>query len=150
MNVVLIVNDTLRADHLGCYGYFRNTSPTMDRLAEEGVLFEDFYASGVNTGTAFTGIHTGLYPIHHRVYAVAPSDLVLDDIPTMAEILRDAGYTTAAFDNLAFCRSWCQDPVHFHKGFEHYIGDVWSGKYTKETWACSEARRPGRAGPGLK
>ena len=115
----------------------------MDRLAEEGVLFEDFYASGINTGTAFTGIHTGLYPIHHKVYAVAPSDLVLDDIPTMAEILRDSGYTTAAFDNLAFCRSWCQDPVHFHKGFEHYIGDAWNAKYTKEAWACSEARQGG-------
>ncbi len=141
MNIVLIVNDTLRADHLGCYGYFRSTSPTMDRLAEEGVLFEDFYASGINTGTAFTGIHTGLYPIHHKVYSVAPSDLILDDIPTLAETLRDSGYTTAAFDNLAFCRSWSQDPVHFHKGFEHYIGDVWSAKYTKDDWACSEARQ---------
>ncbi|HIE09649.1 MAG TPA: hypothetical protein EYP65_07340, partial [Armatimonadetes bacterium] len=40
-NVILIVLDTLRADHLGCYGYFRDTSPNLDRLAKEGILFKD-------------------------------------------------------------------------------------------------------------
>ena len=124
MNVVLMVIDTLRADHLGCYGYFRDTSPRIDRLAAEGIRFEDSYASGINTGTAFTGIHTGLYPIHHRVYNTTPPDLILDELPTMAETLRANGFTTAAFDNLAHNRGWVRDPVHFYRGFEYYISDV--------------------------
>ena len=124
MNILLIVNDTLRSDHLGCCGYFRNTSPVMDRLAREGVLFEQFFASGINTGTAFTGIHTGLYPIHHKVYSKTPPDLTLDEIPTLAEILRANDYTTVAFDNLAHNRHWAKDPVHFYRGFEHYISDI--------------------------
>ena len=102
MNVVLIVCDTLRADHLGCYGYFRDTSPNLDVLASGGVQLEDFYSSGVCTGTAFTSIHTGLYPIHHKVYNVAPPELTLDGVPTLASILRREGFTTAAFDNLAY------------------------------------------------
>ena len=124
MNVLLIVNDTLRADHMGCYGYFRDTSPTMDALASEGVLFEDFYSSGVCTGTAFSSIHTGLYPIHHQVYNVTPPDHILDEVPTLAALLRASGYATAAFDNLAYNRSWCQDTVHYYRGFETYITDV--------------------------
>ena len=48
MNVVLFVIDTLRADHLGCYGYFRDTSPTIDRLAAEGVRFADSHATADN------------------------------------------------------------------------------------------------------
>jgi choline-sulfatase len=50
MNVVWFVLDTLRSDHLHCYGYFRETSPNIDRLAAEGVLFEDSYASAIATG----------------------------------------------------------------------------------------------------
>ena len=124
MNIVLIVCDTLRADHVGCYGYFRETSPAMDRLAEEGVLFENTFASGVCTGTAFTSIHTGLYPIHHKVYNVTPPDLILDEIPTLAEVLRAGGYTTIAFDSLAHNRCWSQDPVHYYRGFESYVSDI--------------------------
>ena len=124
MNVVLIVCDTLRADHLGCYGYFRDTSPNLDALAEGGVLLEDFYSSGVCTGTAFTSIHTGLYPIHHKVYNVAPPELTLDGVPTLATLLRREGFTTAAFDNLAYNRNWSRDPVHYYRGFESYITDI--------------------------
>jgi len=52
MNVLLIVCDTLGADHLGCYGYFRDTSPNIDRIASEGVIFEDFYNAGSQRGLA--------------------------------------------------------------------------------------------------
>jgi arylsulfatase A-like enzyme len=120
----MFVCDTLRADHLGCYGYFRDTTPNIDRLAREGVRFERFYAAGVPTGLSFTSLHTGLHPIRHGVYNYCPPELILDDAPTLAESLRAGGYTTAAFDNLAFNRGWCRDPVHFYRGFEHYITDV--------------------------
>lgn len=60
MNVVWFVLDTLRSDHLGCYGYFRDTTPNLDRLAGEGAVFENSYASAIATGPGFTSLHTGL------------------------------------------------------------------------------------------
>ena len=68
MNVVWIVVDTLRSDHLGCCGYFRNTSPTIDRLASEGVLFEQSYASAVATGPGFSSLISGRYAVNHGFY----------------------------------------------------------------------------------
>ena len=124
MNIILFVCDTLRADHLGCYGYFRDTSPNIDLLAKQGIVFDRAYASGVATGVSFTSLHTGLYAIRHKVYNLAPPGLMLDELPTIAELLRAGGYTTAAFDNLAHNRMWCEDPIHFYRGFEYYVSDV--------------------------
>ena len=123
MNVVLIVLDTLRADHLGCYGYFRDTSPAIDRIAEEGVLFEDFRASGVATGPGFTSLMTGLFPIQNGFY-LTPHSLpnmisFNDDIPTLAEMIwENSNHTTAAFDNLINFRSHM---TQFVRGFEYCV-----------------------------
>ena len=68
MNILCLVVDTLRADRLGCYGYFRNTSPVIDQIASEGVLFEDFYASAISTGAAFSCLISGLPPIDSGFY----------------------------------------------------------------------------------
>ena len=133
LNFVVFVVDTLRADHLGCYGYFRDTSPTIDRIAREGVLFEESYASGIPTGPGFTSIITGLNPINHKYYitpfAVANAYQLDDNIPTLAEILWDNGYTTAAVDNLV---NWPSHPKHFIRGYEYYLnptkGTKWSGR----------------------
>ena len=103
--ILLIVVDTLRADHLGCYGYFRNTSPTIDRLARDGVLFSDAHATAIATGPAFTSIMTGLYPIHHHCYCT-PYNLpnlfdINDEIRTFPEYIAwKSEYTTCAFDGL--------------------------------------------------
>ncbi|MFW6195336.1 MAG: sulfatase-like hydrolase/transferase, partial [Chloroflexota bacterium] len=59
MNVLLITIDTLRADHLGCYGYARNTSPNIDRLAADGVLAERFFCAGIPTQPSYTTMYTG-------------------------------------------------------------------------------------------
>jgi len=123
MNVVLFVIDTLRADHLGCYGYFRDTSPTIDRLAAEGVLFSNSHATAVATGPGFTSIITGLSPIHHKFYLTPfniPNAINFDDdIPTLAEMIWDhGGYTTAAFDNLINFRSHMKQ---FVRGYEYYV-----------------------------
>ena len=59
MSVMWFVVDTLRSDHLGCYSYFLNTSPNMDRLADEGVLFEDSYASAIVMTSGFTSLFAG-------------------------------------------------------------------------------------------
>jgi arylsulfatase A-like enzyme len=67
-NVLLIVVDTLRPDHLGCYGYGRNTSPHLDRLAADGTLLESLWSASNFTAPAFTSLFTGLYPHHHGVF----------------------------------------------------------------------------------
>ncbi len=88
-NVVLIVIDTLRADHLGCYGYGRDTSVNIDRLAARGVLFERCYSPASWTVPAVVSMFTGLLPAAHRVSH-------LDDVPPsmtmLAEHFRRIGY----------------------------------------------------------
>lgn len=131
MNVVLFVIDTLRADHLGCYGYSRNTSPTIDKLASEGVRFSDSHATAVATGPGFTSIVTGLSPIHHKFYLTPyniPNAINFDDdIPTLAEMIWDhGGYTTAAFDNLLNFRSHMKQ---FVRGYEYYVNVTRSSRW---------------------
>ncbi len=123
MNVIWFVLDTLRADHLGCYGYCRPTSPNIDRLAAEGVLFEDSYASAIATGPGFTSLFTGLAAINHGFYLtpwdVANAPLLDDRILTLPELIQACGnYTTAAFDNLMNFRSHMKQ---FARGFEYYV-----------------------------
>ncbi|UCB47015.1 MAG: sulfatase-like hydrolase/transferase, partial [Spirochaetota bacterium] len=58
-NIVIITIDTLRADHLGCYGYSRNTTPNIDRFAKESIIFENAYSPAPNTLPALRSIMTG-------------------------------------------------------------------------------------------
>ena len=94
-NVVLYVIDTLRADHLGCYGYARPTSPRMDAFARGAVLFTRATAQSSWTLPAIASILTGRLPGSHG--AVGPSRAVRPEVPTLAELLRARGYDTAAF-----------------------------------------------------
>ncbi len=95
-NVLLVTFDTLRADHLSCYGYGRIETPTIDSLAAEGVLFESAYATAPITLPSHTSLLTGLYPHQHGVRDNGVYRLE-ESTETAAEILRDAGYATAAF-----------------------------------------------------
>lgn len=96
LNVLLITVDTLRADYLGCYGNKKIGTPSIDSLAEAGILFEYAYAHNVVTLPSHANIMTGTYPIFHGIR---------DDIGfrldgrfvTLAEILKKNGYKTAAF-----------------------------------------------------
>lgn len=122
MNVIWFVLDTLRADHLSCYDYFRETSPNIDKLAEEGILFEDSYASAIATGPGFTSLFTGLAAINHGFYLTpwnTPNAPLLDDrISTLPELIWARGdYATAAFDNLINFRAHMKQ---FVRGFEFY------------------------------
>ena len=67
-NILLIVVDTLRPDHLGCYGYDRPTSPRLDALAAEGLLLESMWSASNFTAPAFTSLFTGLHPHQHGVF----------------------------------------------------------------------------------
>ena len=130
MNIILIVADTLRADHLSYTGYGRKTSPCIDELASEGVVFENFMSSAGHTIPAFTSIFTGLNPFTHGVTGTLwclpdVGDHVLEaDTPTIATILSNAGYHTAAIDNLINMRF---HPSWFVKGFDEYINPDPSG-----------------------
>ncbi|MBI1785400.1 sulfatase-like hydrolase/transferase [Candidatus Sumerlaeota bacterium] len=95
-NVVLITLDTTRPDHLGCYGAANARTPNIDALAARGVLFRNAFCQVPMTLPSHTSILTGLYPHHHGVRLNGPYRLA-DNIPTLAEILKTNGYTTAAF-----------------------------------------------------
>jgi arylsulfatase A-like enzyme len=91
-NAILISIDTLRPDHLGSYGYARETSPTLDRIAAEGVRFEDVTAPSPWTLPSHASMLTGLYPSHHGVKT--HETRLSQDVVTLAEEFRDAGYAT--------------------------------------------------------
>lgn len=88
-NVVLVAVDTLRSDRLGCYGYERPTSPFLDQLASEGTLFEDATAQAGWTLPSMVSMFTGRYLTAYR-------EKMPDDIPSIAELYRAAGYRTVA------------------------------------------------------
>lgn len=115
MNILLIDIDTLRADHLGCYGYRKPTSPAIDRLAAEGVLFERCYAPGIPTTPAHTTLYTGLHPLTHTVVCHGGSVDLDRRTPVFTEKLQQAGFTTCAVDNLFDIKPWLA------RGYEFYI-----------------------------
>lgn len=91
-NIVLILIDTLRADHLGCYGYQRNTSPNIDAFAAGAVLYKNAISTSSWTSPAVASFFTGQYP---HVMGYEDQAVVLDEkFLTLAEILRYSGYAT--------------------------------------------------------
>ena len=94
MNVILILIDALRQDHLGINGYHRNTSPNIDKLAEEGILFLNAYCTLPRSDPTITSILTGMYPHSHGVRLMANNKLN-PSITTLPEILKSHGYKTA-------------------------------------------------------
>jgi arylsulfatase len=99
-NVVVITLDTMRADHMGCYGYFRKTSPNLDELAASSVLFERCLVPMSTTLPSHTSMFTGVWPAEHGVLANVKKQFIYERDPslvTLAEVFEAAGYRTAAF-----------------------------------------------------
>jgi arylsulfatase A-like enzyme len=96
-NLLLITIDTLRADHVSSYGYWRPTTPALDRLAREGARFSNASSSGSWTPPALFSIATGAPPHRHRV--IAWGDRMNPELGTVAQALAAAGYRTALFNN---------------------------------------------------
>ena len=113
-NVVLISIDSLRADHLGCYGYERLTSPVMDRLAAQSVRFATAYAPTSWTLPSHATMLTGRYPLSHG--AVLRDRRLSSATPTLATVLRGAGYTTGGFVSYEFLRR----RYGFDAGFDYF------------------------------
>lgn len=116
-NVLFIAIDTLRADHLGCYGYPLPTSPHLDRVAGEGVLFLRAFAPSIPTHPGYTTMLTGAHPLVHGIVCHSGQRALSRDIKLISEILRGHGYVTAAADNLAVTRNgeW------FVRGYDYYF-----------------------------
>jgi hypothetical protein len=115
-NVILILIDTLRADHMGAYGYERNTTPNIDQLAKEGILFKNMLAQSSWTEPATASILTGLYPKNHG--AKSGKDLLKEKV-LLSEILQENGYTTAAF----LANSAAGEVFGFNQGYDLFIED---------------------------
>lgn len=121
-NVVLVVIDTLRRDHLETYGYARQTAPFLDRLAREGVAFDGLAPSSW-TKPSTASLLTGLHPLHHQ--ALDYFDALPDGVETLAERLRGQGYHTVGVSS----NGWISAPFGFAQGFETLIGlqGIWEG-----------------------
>jgi arylsulfatase A-like enzyme len=114
-NVVLILVDTLRQDHVGAYGYPRDTTPAIDALAADAVRFERAYAVAPWTMPTVASMFTGLYPGRHRVTTI--NQALPAEVTTIAEILADQGYATAGVVSHTLL-----DRRHrFDQGFAEYI-----------------------------
>jgi arylsulfatase A-like enzyme len=122
-HVMLVVVDTLRADHLGFYGYERPTSPGLDAWAARGAVFEQALATSPWTLPSFASIYTGELPSRHEAARVAgPRDVgtvvgrLNAELRTLAEILGEAGFATAAIVNNPFL----EPRTGVERGFDHY------------------------------
>ena len=113
-NILLVSIDSLRPDHLGCYGYSRDTSPVIDRLAAEGVRFEVAVSTTSWTLPSHAALFTGMYDSAH---GVVDNGLSLgDQHRTLAETLAGGGYQTAGF----FGGPYLHPVFGLAQGFEHY------------------------------
>ncbi len=132
-NVVFISVDTLRADHLGVYGFAHNTSPNIDQLANQSLLFEDAICEQPQTGPSLMAMHSSRLP---RVTGAIRNGVRLPPTtPTVAMVFRDGGYDTAAIVsnwNLKVNLSGLD------RGFAHYDADFgkrWFGRERHEMTA---------------
>jgi len=113
-NVLLVVVDTLRADALSTYGAPEGTSPEFDRFAAESIVFEEAFAPSPWTRPSFASLLTSTVPTTHQTFRKA--DQLPDELQTLAERLRDHGYTTGAIvNNINITSSF-----NFHQGFDTF------------------------------
>src|SRR5262249_30252871 len=122
-NVLFVVLDTLRADHLSAYGYSRETSPNIDRLTREGVLFENAIAPAPWSLPSHVSLLTGKYQFEHGLGDVPPMSLAglrateMNGSHTLAQVLEGHGYRTGAF---SANRTYFSASLGFSKGFSHF------------------------------
>ncbi len=155
MRVLYIDIDTLRADHLGCYGYHRATSPNIDRVAAGAVVFESVYASDVPCLPSRTALLTGRFGIHNGVvnHGGTDADPAIDGpgrgffsrlhIDSFPNRLRESGMRTVTVSSFAQRHS----AFHWHAGFdETYNVGKWGMETAEDVYAVASdwLRRRGR------
>jgi arylsulfatase A-like enzyme len=130
-NILLLTYDTLRADHLGCYGYGRATSPAIDSLATSGTLLTRAHCQRPKTSPSFATILTGTYPVAHGIHA--PKQLLQPGNLTLAEILSEAGYRSGA----SVTNGNLYPEFGFDQGFDDYLHghkDAKTGAQLARAW----------------
>jgi len=113
-NVILIMVDTLRADHLPCYGYRDNVTPAINRFASDGVRYENAFAQSSWTKPQVATLLTSLYPSTHNTYL--KPHLLPDEVETLPEIMKDLGYYTCGIANIVHL----SPSFNFNQGFDRY------------------------------
>jgi len=140
-NVILISMDTLRPDHLGCYGYEKDTSPALDVLCEDAVVFEQAIAHAPSTLHSHASMLTSLLPHHHQATWSAKTRIP-EGALSLAEVFQEAGYRTAAFTGGGqMDRIFGLDQgfeVFEQPMLEHFEDTVWKGV----EWVESDDTRP--------
>ena len=111
-NILLIAIDSIRADHMSCYGYPQLTTPFIDRFAESGTLFENTFSPHIPTTPAYASMLTGRDCFGTQVVALRHQGPLRAEAPTAAEILREQGYNTT-------CVGFTGNPSS--RGFDNYI-----------------------------
>ncbi|MCY3667611.1 MAG: sulfatase, partial [Gemmatimonadetes bacterium] len=111
-NVIIFGIDSLRADHMSCYGYHRQTTPHIDRFAQDAVLFEKNYSAHIPTTSAYASMLTGLDCFGTSVVALRHRGGLPKKIRTLPEILRSSGYNTS-------CVGFTGNPSS--RGFNRYL-----------------------------
>ncbi|MCB8950134.1 MAG: sulfatase [Ardenticatenaceae bacterium] len=115
MHIILYVLDALRADHLGCFGYEREITPNMDRLAREGVIFENCFTSTTWTRPVAASLLTGAYPAVHQTRS--RDNMFSVNLKRLPEMLQASGFETAAFNTMGNIAG----EIGFNRGFDHYF-----------------------------
>ncbi len=114
-DIILISIDTLRRDHVGLYGYERNTTPNLDRLADECVVFEEACATASWTLPSHMTMLTGLYPGQHEV--INTESALNESFPTLTQRLKERGYYTIGL----YRPGWLDPRYGFDRGFDTYV-----------------------------
>jgi arylsulfatase A-like enzyme len=127
INVVLIGIDTLRPDHMSCYGYERETTPNVDDFALNGILFENVIAPSPWTLPSFASVFTSLYPSQHG--AKGSRSPMGTGFPTLAELLRAEGYATGAIINAPYLKA----KYEVDRGFDFYDMTPPGGRFADGT-----------------
>jgi choline-sulfatase len=127
-NIVLIIIDALRPDKLGCYGFDRNTSPEIDQMAAQGILFQDVISQCSWTRPSIGSMLTSQHPRSIGLFA-EKWDVLRDKYLTLPEVLKRAGYTNLGITanpniNSAF---------NFHQGFDEYIDSAFVPHWMEDT-----------------
>lgn len=124
-NIVLITLDSLRADHCSFMGYHRKTTPTMDKMAKNGLYFENAIASGVATGPSMMGAFTGEYcPIGSEDFSGEKWRKEFKKRKTLPQVLLEKGYETGAIHPHPYTSAY----FGFNKGFKHFENFVQKGQ----------------------
>jgi arylsulfatase A-like enzyme len=130
-NVFVYLIDTLRADHLSCYGYGKETTPYIDRFSKTGILFTNCFATASWTKPAVGSILTGLYPNKHN--SQDQKDRLSNDVEMISEVLKSHGYATIYITpNMNSSRE-----MNFDQGIDIYRFTI-GGKYGEDFYRSSE------------